>query len=293
MLPDGATLEKGSGGLERLAITTRESRAQIYLHGAHVAHFQPEGARPVLWVSRQSNFVSGTPGKPIRGGIPVCFPWFAQRKSDPTAPMHGFARLLTWRLGEVTHDPAAGARATLHLSSSDFTRGMYAHDFEVSLTVTVNARLTIEFAVRNTGATPMTFENALHSYFAVGDSRQIAITGLEGAPYIDKVDGWARKTETTPIAIAGETDRHYLGAKGKVTIVDPVWQRRIGISKSGSATTVVWNPWIAKAKALPDFGDDEWPEMVCVETTNALDDAVTLAPGATHVTEATIAIEGE
>jgi glucose-6-phosphate 1-epimerase len=140
----------------------------------------------------------------------------------------------------------------------------------------------------------MTFEDALHSYFALGDSRQVAIGGLEGTPFIDKADGWARKAgEAEPISIRRETDRVYPGTRGTVTIVDPIWRRRIRVAKSGSATTVVWNPWIDRAKALPDFGDDEWTEMVCVETVNALEDAVTLAPGATHELITTIDVEAD
>jgi D-hexose-6-phosphate mutarotase len=293
MLPSGVRLERGSGDLERLSLETPQARAQVYLHGAHIAHFQPAGARPVLWVSRSSYFEAGTPGKPIRGGVPVCFPWFAQRKDQPSAPMHGFARNLTWRLGTVASEGDA-VQATLHLESSDFTRSIYPHDFAAQLVVTVSARLKMELVIRNTGLGPMTFEDALHSYFALGDSRRAFLRGLEGAPYIDKADKWARKTgEAAPIAIARETDRVYPGARGTVTIEDPVWHRRIRVEKSGSATTVVWNPWIDRAKALADFGDEEWTEMVCVETVNALDDAITLAPGATHTLAATIEVTTE
>lgn len=137
----------------------------------------------------------------------------------------------------------------------------------------------------------VTFEEALHPYFAVSDVRQVRIRGLEGVSYLDKTAAMARKPgEAEPIAIAAETDRVYLGTSGPVAIEDPGWHRRIVIGKSGSSTTVVWNPWIAKAKTMPDFGEDEWIEMVCVESANAADDAITLAPGATHVMAATIEV---
>ena len=150
----------------------------------------------------------------------------------------------------------------------------------------------MELAVRNTDTAARTFEAALHSYFAVSDVRQARIRGLEGAPYVDKTAAMARRPGASePITITAETDRVYPGATGTVTIEDPGWQRQIVVGKSGSSTTVVWNPWVAKAKAMPDFGDEEWPEMVCVETANAGDDAVTLAPGATHGMTATLEVK--
>ena len=158
--------------------------------------------------------------------------------------------------------------------------------------MTVDARLRLELAVRNTGTAPMVFEEALHTYFSVGDARRVAIHGLEGAPYFDKAEAFARKPgEAAPIAITRETDRVYPGARGTVTIDDPIEARHIAVEKTGSASTVVWNPWVEKAKGMSDFGDDEWTEMVCVETANAGDDAVTVAPGETHTMTATIGVD--
>jgi D-hexose-6-phosphate mutarotase len=290
MLPEGARLERGPGGLERLAMASPDGDAIVYLHGAHVAHYRPRGAaHPVMWVSRDSHFVGGAPGKAIRGGVPICFPWFGAKAGAPEAPSHGVARVLAWTLGPVTREADGALRASLSLESDDFTRRLYPHDFVATFTVTVGCRLQMELAVRNAGADPMRYEEALHSYFAVGDARRVAVHGLEGAPYFDKTDGGARKPgEAAPIAIARETDRVYAGARGTVTIADPVWDRRIVVSKSGSDTTVVWNPWIDKARSLADFGDDEWLEMVCVESANAGDDARTLPPGATHALATTI-----
>jgi glucose-6-phosphate 1-epimerase len=291
-LPDGVRLEKGSGGLERVVLTTPAGEAHVYLQGAQVTHFQPAGARPVLWVSRKSHFEGGRPGKPIRGGVPVCFPWFGPKANAPSAPMHGVARLLPWTLSGGDVDEKGRVRASLRLDSDDYTRGLYPNDFSATYRVAAGAELTMELTVRNTGATPMVFEEALHTYFAVGDSRRIGVAGLEGAPYLDKVDAFARKRgEEGPIAITGETDRVYPGAGGTVTIVDPEWRRRVVVRKSSSATTVVWNPWVDKARAMADFGDDEWREMLCVESANTGDDRVTLAPGATHVLTTTVAVE--
>jgi D-hexose-6-phosphate mutarotase len=161
-------------------------------------------------------------------------------------------------------------RAVLELSAEAAARGGFPHELALSLTLSVGRSLRMALAVRNMNGAPATFEEALHSYFAVSDVRQVRIRGLEGVGYLDKTAAMTRKPgETGPITIVAETDRVYLGTTRTVTIEDPGWRRRIVVSKAGSATTVVWNPWIAKAKAMPDFGDDEWTGMVCVETANA------------------------
>jgi D-hexose-6-phosphate mutarotase len=287
--PEGARLEAGPGGLDRLVLESAEGEAAVFLHGGHVSHFRPKGAKAVLWTSAESRFESG---KPIRGGVPVCFPWFGPKAGAPEAPMHGFARILPWAVKDVRREDAGALRADLELTPQAAARGGFPHELGLELTVVVSRSLRLELAVKNADSAPARFEEALHSYFAVSDVRQAAIRGLEGAEFLDKTAGMARKPgEPGPIAITGETDRVYLATTAAVTIEDPGWQRRIVVSKSGSATTVVWNPWIAKAMAMPDFGDDEWPRMVCVETANAGDAAITLAPGALHVMTVTIAVE--
>jgi D-hexose-6-phosphate mutarotase len=287
-LPDGARLEPGPGGLDRLSLRAAEGEALVYLQGAHVAHFQPKGEKPVLWMSARSRFEAG---KPIRGGVPVCFPWFGPKAGSPEAPLHGFARILPWSIGAITREPDGSLRAVLELSADAAARGGFPHELALQLAVTVGRSLRMELTARNADSAAATFEEALHSYFAVSDVRQVRIRGLEGNGYVDKTAAMDRKPgEPEPIAIVAETDRVYLGATGTVTIEDPGWRRRLMVSKSGSRTTVVWNPWLAKARAMPDFGDDEWTGMVCIETANALDDAVTLAPGATHVMTATLEV---
>jgi glucose-6-phosphate 1-epimerase len=279
--PAGVQLEPGPGGLERLRLEASEGEAHVFLHGGHVSHFQPKGQRPVLWLSRESHFERA---RPIRGGVPVCFPWFGPKAGAPEAPMHGFARILPWALGEVTRDADGRLEAVLELTPEAAARGGFPLELGLTLTLSVGRSLRLALAVRNADGAPARFEQALHSYFAVSDVRGVRVLGLEGASYLDKTDAMARKPGTPePIRIASETDRVYLDTTATVTIEDPGWGRRVRISKTGSATTVVWNPWVAKAKAMPDFGDDEWPAMLCVETANVAAQAVTLAPGATHV----------
>ena len=284
--PDGARLEKGPGGLDRVALHAAEGEALVYLQGAHVAHFQPEGGRPVLWMSAASRFERG---KPLRGGVPICFPWFGPKAGSPEAPLHGYGRILAWTIRAVTRETDGSLRAIFELTPEAASRGGFPGELSLSLAVAVSRSLRMELTVRNVGRAAATFEEALHSYLAVSDVREARIRGLEGVGYVDKTAGMARKPGVPePIAIAAETDRVYTGATGTVTVEDPGWRRRIVVGKRGSATTVVWNPWVAKAKAMPDFGDDEWTGMVCVETANALDDAIHLAPGASHVMTATL-----
>jgi glucose-6-phosphate 1-epimerase len=285
-LPEGARVEAGPGGLERLTLDAGAGVAQVFLHGAHVTHYQAHGERPVLWMSRESRYESA---KPIRGGVPVCFPWFGPKPGAPDAPPHGFARIRPWQLRSVAPEPEGRLRAVLELVSDESTRLFFPHDLRVSLDVVVGPSLSLALSVHNAGPLPFTYEEALHSYFAVSDVRQCRIAGLEGTGFVDKTSADVRRPgEAGPIVVAAETDRVYLGTSSTVGIEDLGWARRITIAKSGSRTTVVWNPWIAKAKAMPDFGDDEWPGMVCVETANAMQDAVTLPPGASHTLTVTI-----
>jgi D-hexose-6-phosphate mutarotase len=176
----------------------------------------------------------------------------------------------------------------LSLTSSDATRRYLPQDFELRYTVTVGSSLNVTLEVRNRSNSGFTFEEALHTYLSVGDVRQATINGLDGRTFIDKTASAARSRQSGLVRIESETDRVYLDTTDDVRVLDPAGRRELLVSKSGSNTTVIWNPWIAKAKAMSDFGDDEWPSMLCIETANAADNAVTLAPGKSHVMNATI-----
>jgi D-hexose-6-phosphate mutarotase len=286
-LPQGVNIDTGNGGLRRLTIATALGEAHIYLHGAHVTHWQPASHKPVLWLSRQAWFA---PAKPIRGGVPICFPWFGPHPDNAKLPAHGLARLLEWQLESATRDAEGTVTVELRLTSGAATQAYWPRAFDLRHRVTVGRTLAMELLLSNLDA-PARVEAALHSYFAIGDVRQLRVTGLSGAAYIDKADGMKRKTQDAqPIAITGETDRTYVHTATACVLEDPVWRRRIRIDKSGSSTTVLWNPWIAKAKAFADFGDDEWPTMVCLETANAADDAIAAEPGRTDSMRAEISV---
>ena len=288
-IPRLATFHDDPGGLVCLRVATPLANAELFLHGAHVTRFHPAGESPVLFLSAESNFA---PGKPIRGGVPVIFPWFGGRAGHPEAPAHGFARTLPWQIETLSSTDWHTVSVVLRLDANETTRALWPHDFVLRHRVNIGRQLEMALEVENTSSAPFQFEEALHTYLAVSDVGAIAVTGLADTAYLDKVDGAQRKQQDpAPIRIVGETDRVYLDTRAACRLDDPGLARRITVSKTGSGTTVLWNPWIAKAKAMADFGDDEWPGMVCIETANAADNAINLAPGATHRMTAIIAVE--
>ncbi len=279
----------GPGGLAVADINNEHAAATVVLPGAHVLSFQPRGQRPVLWASAHSRFESG---QPIRGGIPLVWPWFGAHPTDPAKPAHGFARTSLWAVSETAVTSSGATRLRLSLTDSDETRSLWPHPFQLEFTVTVGVDLQVELAMRNVGQSAFTCGAALHSYFAVSDAGRISILGLEGGDYLDKVDGGRRKTQAGPVTIAAETDRIYLDTTAACVIDDPGWGRRIRVAKLGSRSTVVWNPWVDKSRRMADFGDEEYPGMVCVETANAADDVVTVAPAGEHRLQAVIGVVG-
>jgi glucose-6-phosphate 1-epimerase len=270
-IPGSITIDAGCGGLPRVSIATPTCRGEVYLHGAHVTAWQPTGQAPVIWMGSQSWFAAG---KPIRGGIPVCWPWFGPA-AEAGQPAHGLVRLADWELTSATIDADGTAIVVLRLA-------LPAPASDVRLTARFGRRLEVELAATNTGSAAFTVGEALHTYLAVADVRRVAVRGLGGAAGADRVATPFAITGAEPITVAAETDLLFEGHTGEVVVDDAVLHRQLRVAKRGSRSTVVWNPWIAKAARLPDFGDHEWPGMICVEAANALGDAYPLAPGATH-----------
>jgi glucose-6-phosphate 1-epimerase len=275
---------EGNGGLAKVAIATSEAAGEMYLHGAQVTSWRPRGAEEVLFVSSQSRWEEG---RAIRGGVPVCFPWFGNKVDDPSAPAHGFVRTKAWHLESIVQ---AGGAVTVSMftESTDATKRWWPADFHLVQRATFGSELTLELVVRNTGATSFRFEEALHSYFRVGHVEKARLQGLSGVQYLDKTDLNRKKTQQGPIAIVSETDRVYLNTQSAIEMEDKSLNRRIGVVKENSETTVVWNPWVEKAKAFSDFGTAEWTQMVCIETSNVSDFAVELAPRQQHGMQAIV-----
>jgi glucose-6-phosphate 1-epimerase len=254
-------------------VRTGRSVAEVYDYGAHVWTWALDG-EPVLWTSAESVF---EPGRALRGGVPICWPWFGPGRSGDLTPAHGYARISEWTLTERV-EGADSTVLTYMLTPAAAPAALPGEDWIVTYEVSVGDRLELALTVANQGSTPFSYETALHTYLRVGDVRQLTVSGLDGATYLDKVTG-RREVQSGDITITAETDRVYLRS-GEVVVIDPVLGRRLRISTEGAADTVVWNPWIAKAAAMPDFGDDEWPGMLCIEAGNVLENAVVVAPGA-------------
>jgi glucose-6-phosphate 1-epimerase len=242
----------------------------------------------VLWLSGYGKF---SPGKSIRGGVPICWPWFGPHASEPAFPGHGFARTVLWEVLS-THATGEGAtRLVFRLAAASKNTQQWPHPSDVTLAVTVGARLELDLATVNTGPQAVVLGDALHTYFTVGDVRKIVIYGLEGCPYIDKMDASKRKIQTGGVTIGAEVDRIYLDSERDCLIEDPVLGRRIRIAKRHSRSTIVWNPWIDKAAKMGDFGPDGYLGMVCVESANADADVVRIPPGGEHHLQVVYSVE--
>jgi D-hexose-6-phosphate mutarotase len=275
LIPDVARIEPGRGGLAHLLIQHMGAIAEIYFHGAHVAQYMPPHGQPLLFLSHASQFA---PGKPIRGGVPLIFPWFGPHPTNAALPSHGFARTMEWTLRAIRKHSNRVA-VEFSLNDSPETLNIWPHAFGLRLIVRISTSLEVALTVTNTGNSPFTYEEAMHTYLKVSDVRRLKIHGLAGRDYLDKMQGGRRmRQDDMPITIHGETDRVYLGTRDTVKVRE-IGGRELTIAKTGSHATVVWNPWVAKANAMPDFGGDEWPHMLCIEAANAAEHAIVLAPG--------------
>jgi glucose-6-phosphate 1-epimerase len=282
----GVRVVADAGGLAKIEIATPQAAAEIYLQGAHLTSWKPAGGGEVVFLSRQSKFEAG---KAIRGGIPVCFPWFRGKADDAKAPAHGFARTSEWEIEGIT-SAGNSVAVELSLTASEATRRWWPHDFEARLRFRVGERLELELAVKNTGDGAFRFEEALHTYHRVGDAARVKVGGLDGVTYLDNRDGNRAKVQMGPVEFTAATDNAYQATAEALEIADAVLGRRMRVEKRGSRSTVVWNPWIEGAAAMADLGDDEWREFACVEAANILEEAVTLGPGESHAMGVTIEV---
>jgi glucose-6-phosphate 1-epimerase len=274
-------------GLVFAEITTQHSKATVYLQGAHLASWQPVGQQPVLFLSRRSELV---PGKAIRGGVPIAFPWFAARHDGKAGPSHGFARTQDWTLAF-----AALAGDDLHLTftlgPTELSRSLGYDHFHLVYQLAIGRTLTMQLTVGNDADAPLIFEEALHTYYSVVDIHEVSVTGLEGTSYLDKMDDMREKVQHGAVTITEPTDRVYLNTAAACVLHDKAGRRRITVAKTNSNTTVVWNPWESGALKLPDLDPSEWHEFLAIESVNAAANAVTLAPRAAHTMQARVSVE--
>jgi glucose-6-phosphate 1-epimerase len=284
-----ASVTTGSGGLPRVGISGPAATAEVYLHGAQLTSWYPSGAEEVIFLSKQSQWAAG---HAIRGGIPVCFPWFRNKADDPKAPSHGFVRTKAWQLDSVEKLGDA-VRVSLSTSSDEGTRAWWPYDFHLQHRLTIGAELTQALVMTNTGSKPLRFEEALHTYYRVGGADAVRISGLDAVEYLDNTDNNRQKRQQGDIAFTAQTDRVYVDTTHPVEIIDPILRRRIRLEKQASRTTVVWNPWSTGAQSLADLGDDEWRTMACVEASNIRAFAVDLEPGQQHSMQTLIKVSAD
>ncbi|ABA77355.1 MULTISPECIES: D-hexose-6-phosphate mutarotase [Pseudomonas] len=269
----------------------RHGQAEVLVaqQGAHILSYQVDGQPPLIWLNDKAVFKTG---KSIRAGVPVCWPWFgkfernpqnvqAMRTSEEPAGAHGFVRAMDWELGGIeTEGESLKVEFKLPYPEGGFPE--WPHQVDLTLTLRLDDQLHISLTSHNRGTDTVSISQALHSYFAVSDVRNVRVEGVDGLDYIETLDDWKTFTQQGDLRFAGETDRIYLDAPAQLSIVDPAWERRIVLTTTGSRTAVIWNPWIDRAAALSDMDNDGWQRMLCIETANVMSDVMNLAPDASH-----------
>ena len=276
-----------------LQLKTRFGTATVALHGAHLLSWVPTGQRDVFWLSPQAQPEPAA----IRGGVPVCWPWFAKQGQSASAAQHGPVRNLPWQISAI-HDSNDDEVSLSMEPDHENSLASAAPDLLVSLRITLGETLSQTLRTRNRGPQPFQLTQALHSYFSVGNATQVGIEGLTGLPYQDKLRGMATDIQRTPFALDLACDRIYSHAAPdssgasthRYTLTDPVWQRRIVIDTEGSQSVVVWNPGREGARHMADVPDDGWQDFICIEAANAWPDVIVVAPSAEHRLGQTLSI---
>ncbi len=276
---DAVVFEEGPGGLIIIKVNNAGAKSSITLQGAQVLTWTPTGEQPVVWVSPEAKYVAN---KSVRGGIPICWPWFGPHGTQSSYPAHGVARTSIWQMNSVEILPDGRTQLNFALPQTVDIGAYWPYATPLQYVVTIGSSLELELITRNESETDITLGEALHTYFAVSDVRKVSVSGLQGCEYLDKVDGGNRKLQQGEVNIAGEVDRVYLDTTTECIIEDANWKRRIHIEKQGSRSTVVWNPWIEKGAKLGDLGETGYLNMLCVESANAADDVVTIPSGGEH-----------
>lgn len=276
-------------GFTYIEINNTRAHATISTYAGQVLSYRPKTQEhDLLFVSDKAYYEDG---KAIKGGIPVCWPWFGADPDDQGRPAHGFVRNRQWEvIGSASLDDGS-TRVVLGLADSDDTKKIWPYPFKLSIEITVGDTLRVALVTHNSGSGSLAISQALHTYFLVGDIAQVKLLGLDGNQYLDKVEGFAEKTQSGPVTVAGEVDRIYTGVTGELVVEDASLGRKVRIASTGCSTAVVWNPWQAIAASMADLDDDDYKKMICVETANAGPETVTVAAGEEYRLEAEYTIE--
>mgnify|MGYP001825831498 CR=1 FL=1 len=276
-------------GFTYIEINNARAHATISTYSGQVLSYRPKNQQhDLLFVSDKAYYEDG---KAIKGGIPVCWPWFGADPDDLGRPAHGFVRNRQWEMLASESLDDGSTKVVLGLADSDESRNIWPHPFRLSIEITVGDSLKVALCTHNTGDENITISQALHTYFYVGDIARVQVLGLDGTEYLDKVDGFAQKTQSGVVTIGGEVDRIYKGVSGDLLIDDASLGRKIRIASRGCSTAVVWNPWAEIAASMADLDDDDYTRMICVETANAGPETVEIAAGDQYCLEAEYTIE--
>ena len=286
-IPDALTFSSEHEEQAMIRIEHPHATARLSLQGAQVLDWCPRGERPVLWLSPAARYVRG---QAIRGGIPICWPWFGPHPVETSLPSHGFARTGLW-IVEHTHADDRAVSLRLRLLQDEATERLWPHACSLTVLLRIGRSLELELSTHNLGAQAISVSEALHAYFHVANLAGIAVHGLEGARYVDKTAGGQLKNQNGPLSFDGETDRIYTGSTSDCIIEDPGFRRRIRIVKRGSRSTIVWNPGAQRSAQLGDMEADSYLQMVCVESGNADVDSVTILPGDMHRLQTSYTVE--
>ncbi|MCC6917451.1 D-hexose-6-phosphate mutarotase [Nitrosomonas sp.] len=268
---------EGEGGLPFVHVSSDKASALISVYAGQVLAYRPKGVQDdLLFLSKRAYY---QPGKAIKGGVPVCWPWFGPDPEGLGRPAHGFVRNRMWDVIESSTTPEGDIRIVLGLTGTEETRSIWPRSFILRLEITIGDTLNLELVTRNSGSQACTITQAFHTYFSVGDIHQTHVSGLENTRYIDKVDDNLEKNQTGAVTINAEVDRIYQSVGSDLIIHDIAHKRRIYITSKGNRTAVVWNPWAKISVEMADLEDDDYLHFICVETTNAAIDRVHIQPG--------------
>lgn len=270
-----------TNGLQFIEIDNSLAVARIALQGAHVDWWRPKSAKhDVLWLSSNARYESG---RSIRGGVPICWPWFGKHPTDDSFCVHGFARVIPWKLLESSQLKNGATKLILKMLPTDAVTKQLTYPFELVLTIIVGESLYMNLKTTNLSDNPFMISEGYHTYFYISDIENIKVTGLENSLYTDKIDNFNRGIEKSSITFKAEFDRVYSNTSNDCYIEDEKFNRVITIKKSNSNSTVVWTPWKEKAKNMGDMGEEnEWRRMVCVETANTFENSVMIYPKLSH-----------
>lgn len=288
-IPGHLTFTAGNGGLPMIRIDNGQAKALISVYSGQVLSFQP-AAEPtdLMFLSEKAYYA---PGKAIKGGVPICWPWFGPDPEGLGRPSHGFVRNRLWNVVNTSTTTDGATQVILGLKDTEETRAIWPQAFELAIAITVSHSLRVELITRNLGDKSFPLTQALHTYFQVGDINHVQVLGLENTQYQDKVDSGIEKTQIGAVTIAGEVDRIYLNVTKELVIDDASLNRRIRIKSAGSKSAVVWNPWAKISASMADLDDSDYQRLICVETTNAATDIVEVPAGGEFRLEAVYSVE--